>query len=55
MSESTTAVEANEVWWVAYEVEVDASWATRRAVLTAKRKTLPMEAIVIEGDGEAIG
>ena len=51
MSGSTTATEANEVWWVAYEIEVDASWATRRAVITAKRGTRPVDGIVIEGDG----
>ena len=51
MSGSTTAVEANEVWWVAYEMEVDALWATRRAVITAKRGARPLDTIVIEGDG----
>jgi uncharacterized protein len=52
MSGSTTAVEANEVWWVAYDIDVDASWATRRAVIRAKRGTRPMETLAIEGDGE---
>jgi hypothetical protein len=52
MSGSTTAVEANEVWWVAYEIKVDASWATRDAVITAKCGTRPLRTIVIEGDGE---
>ncbi len=51
MSGSTTAIEANEAWWVAYEIDVDASFATRHAVITAKRGTRPVDAIMIEGDG----
>ena len=51
MSGSTTAIEADEVWWVAYEIHVDASWATRRAVVTAKRGTRSVDEIKIEGDG----
>lgn len=39
-------------WWAAYEINVDASWATRRAVITAKRGTRPVDAITIEGDGQ---
>ncbi len=49
---STTAIEANEVWWVAYEIEVDASWATRRAVITTKRGARSLDTIMIEGDGQ---
>jgi hypothetical protein len=48
---STTAVQAGAAWWVAYEIELDDSFVTRRAMISARSGTGPSSVIVIEGDG----
>ncbi|WP_427133563.1 putative glycolipid-binding domain-containing protein [Pseudarthrobacter sp. S9] len=48
---STTAVEAGTPWWVAYEVELDAAFATRRATVTARVGGDVTASLQVETDG----
>jgi uncharacterized protein len=49
---SSTAVEAGTAWWVAYDIELDADWRTRRAMVSARYGAAAVRAVRIQGDGE---
>jgi uncharacterized protein len=48
---STTAVEGGAAWWVAYEIELSSSFATRRALVRGRAGERPASSVLIEGDG----
>jgi hypothetical protein len=49
---STTAVENDTPWWVAYEIEVDESFATRRASVTGRTADGAIVATSIRAEGQ---
>lgn len=48
---STTAIELDTAWWVGYQIDLDAAFRTRRAVVSARTGAAPVSTISIEGDG----
>jgi uncharacterized protein len=48
---STTAVEDDTPWWVAYEIEVDDSFATRRAYVTGRGADGAIVSVSIRAEG----
>jgi hypothetical protein len=48
---STTALEAGTSWWVAYEIAVDASFITRRAVITSRAGAAAPSKATLDADG----
>ena len=48
----TTAVEADQCWTVQYEIDIDADWTTRRAVIVGRSADGPRRTVLeSEGDG----
>jgi hypothetical protein len=50
MDGCTTAVEADQAWFVRYEITVDSGWATRAAHITT-RSPIGRHTVLIESDG----
>lgn len=47
----TTAIEGGAAWWVEYDIELDASFVTRRATIAARIGPNPVSSILVEADG----
>jgi hypothetical protein len=52
---STTALDLGRAWWVCYQIELNASYVTRRAIVSTQAGTDSSSSIVIEGDGNGNG
>lgn len=48
---STTATEAGSPWWVAYEIELDGAFVTRRATVTARVGGDVVAGLRVDADG----
>jgi hypothetical protein len=48
---STTAIEAGSAWWVTYEIELDASFVTRRAAITSRVGADAPSSVILEASG----
>ena len=51
MTGSTTALEAGAAWWVAYEIELDPSFRTRRAAISSRVGAGSPSNVVLTADG----